>query len=181
MRKVIEKIFPLSNICIGSALPIRVKRDENNREEFAAPVKPYLSLEDKTKANKGLDLSKTTTNSEAKTITFSKNKMNQQALASSSQEGLKARVRGTTPTNKETHESFNETAIQKPSFTYYMTSLEKYHRKWNEMDYFCQIYKEHFIQSFQALTFCKYLKPVDSKTLAQKKVFLPKRPSHKGF
>lgn len=160
-----------------------MKRDENNKEEMTGyvPVKPYLSLEDKAKNNE----SKTTTNADGKTITFTKNKMGQQALATSSQEGLKGRVRGTTPinkdSNKETYESFNEAITQKPSFVYYMTSLEKHHKKWNEMDYFCQIYKEHFIQSFQALTFCKYLKPVDQRIIAQKKVFLPKRPSHKGI
>ena len=129
-------------------------------------------------------ISKTTTNTETKTITFGKNKVNQQPITSSTQEGLKGRARGNTPNNKNANkdESFeNQVVPQKSSFTYYVTSLEKHHRKWNEMDYFCQIYKEHFIQSFQALTFCKYLKPVDQRTLSQKKVFLPKRPTHKGF
>ena len=73
-----------------------------------------------------------------------------------------------------------ETETQK-SFIYYMTNLKKYHREYNESDYFCQIYREHFIQSFQAMVFCKYLKPIDQKVLASKKMILPKRETHKGI
>lgn len=63
-------------------------------------------------------------------------------------------------------------------FIYYMTSLEKAHR-WNgELDYFVQIYREHFIQSFQALSFVKTIKAPDSSIINQKKVNLPRRETH---
>ena len=61
-----------------------------------------------------------------------------------------------------------------------MTWLEKYHKHPDEKDYFSQIYREHFMQSFQAMAFCKFVKPADPKILAQKKVFLTKRETHKG-
>ncbi len=74
---------------------------------------------------------------------------------------------------------------QKPVNTvcqYYSAGLEKY-VKTNanfENDYFAKIYREHFLQGYQAINFCKYLKPVDPAELAKKKVYLPKRESHKG-
>ena len=134
-----------------------------------APGRPYLTLEDKSSSKPSREASeaRTTINSDNKTITYGKNKLSQQALAKSY--GL------TSPTQD------GEDVPRKDLFTYYITSQQKYHRSWSESDYFCQIYKEHLIQSFQALTFCKYLKPVDPKVLAQKKVFLPKRPTHKGI
>ncbi len=64
---------------------------------------------------------------------------------------------------------------------YYMTNLEKYLKTPQAGDeYFSKIYREHFMQTYQALNFCKYLKPVDPKELSKKKVYLPKRESHKG-
>jgi CTD small phosphatase-like protein 2 len=64
-------------------------------------------------------------------------------------------------------------------FIYYMTNLEKAHR-WNgDPDYFVHIYREHFLQSFQALSFIKGVKPTDPAVLAQKKVHLPRRETHK--
>jgi len=162
----------------GSALPIRPNREEGDESVGGtAPARPYLNL---------ASGSKTTTNAESKTITFSKAKLNQQALASSSQDSAKGKGRSTgasTPLkrggSKDGENSSDDSSPASSTFTYYATSLEKHHRNRNDMDYFCQLYKEHFIQSFQALTFCKYLRPVDPKVLAQKKVFLPKRISHK--
>jgi CTD small phosphatase-like protein 2 len=70
-------------------------------------------------------------------------------------------------------------SIKHTPFVYYMTSMEKSHRMLNDNDYFLNIYREHFIQTFQAMTFCKFLKPVDSKVLNQKRQILNKRESHK--
>jgi len=65
---------------------------------------------------------------------------------------------------------------------YYMAGIEKYLKNTSasfEGDYFAKIYREHFLQGYQAINFCKYLKPVDPTVLAQKKVYLPKKESHK--
>jgi len=169
----------------GSAIPIRPKNNDDDSQSLT-PTRPYLSLEEKAsmRANRGASesVSATTTNAESKTITFSKGRLNQQALASSSQENSKHKAKSFAQNrefSREFETSEDYSLKKKDNFTYYITSLEKHHRNWNESDYFCQIYKEHFIQSFQALTFCKYLKPVDPKMLAQKKVFLPRKPAHK--
>ena len=69
---------------------------------------------------------------------------------------------------------------EKPQFTYYVTSLEKSHRCPDETDYFNQLYLEHFIQTYQAMLFCKFMKPADPQQLEAKKVYLPKRETHKG-
>lgn len=146
----------------GTALPLKVKREDS--EEVPRTVG-----------------SKTTSNADNKTITFSKNKLNQQALASSSQEGSKTRGKlngGLVITGKDSYRDEEEDDSIN-NIVYYMTSLQKHHRNWNESDYFCQIFKEHFIQTFQALTFCKYLRPVDPKVLNQKRVILPKKPQYK--
>ncbi len=145
------------------------KDDENS----VGPARPYLTLEEKAKKNNE-NASRTTTNADSKTIGFGKNN---QAVSSTEIAKTKGRSSGpSTPLHKES----GSPILNKNDFIYYSTSLEKHHKNWNENDYFCQIYKEHFIQSFQALTFCKYLRPVDPKVLAQKKVFLPKKASHKG-
>ncbi len=152
-------------------------------EEYSAN-KPYLALGQKTQLNKSvseLSYAKTATNAENKTITFNKSGANQQS--GTFQDGLKGRVRGASSQKKiaqDNQERTLEKPLAKNTFTYYMTLLERHHRQFNDNDYFSQIYKEHFIQSYQSLTFCKYLKPVDPRVLAQKKVFLPKRPTHKG-
>lgn len=66
----------------------------------------------------------------------------------------------------------------KEPFIYYMSGLEKAHR-WNgEPDYFVQVYREHFLQTYQALTFCKMLKQADMSVINQKKVNLPKREAN---
>jgi len=177
----------------GVNLPVKVQRDDTEESTGTnqGPSRPYLTLEDKpspktSKITTNLsNASKTTSNAESKTITFSKNRLNQQALVSSSQEvsKTKGRISGpSTPGHKDKEEQDSYYANELPSknaFTYYITSLEKHHRQWNNSDYFCQIYKEHFIQTFQTLTFCKYLKPVDPRVISQKKVFLPKRATHK--
>jgi len=161
----------------------------NEREESAGR-KPYLVLDEKTnkqqKSSSNLLFkgSKTTKHQEAKVFVFSNNKLIPQSEAEK-----KKSTKPSTPSNrsqsKENHE-FSEpstplTPVEKKPFIYWMTNLEKYHRNYNENDYFAQIYREHFLQTYQAMLFCKYLKNVDPKVLAQKRVFLQKRESHKGI
>jgi len=152
----------------GAGVPLRPKKDDDLAN---GPSRPYLTLEDKASAKNNENMSRTTTNADNRSFGYAKNKTPTSEIAKT-----KGRSSGpSTPLHKES----SELVPSKNAFTYYSTSLEKHHRNWNDSDYFCQIYKEHFIQSFQALTFCKYLKPVDPKLLAQKKVFLPKKASHK--
>lgn len=88
--------------------------------------------------------------------------------------------RPTTPiVQKEMKEIFEGPTLKGP--IYYVSNLEKYHKEFDPLNYFCQIYREHFMQSYQALMFCKYMKPADQKALAQKKVSLHKRDTHKGI
>jgi len=152
----------------GAGVPLRPKKDDDMANGQA---RPYLTLEDKASAKNNENMSRTTTNADNRSFGYAKNKTPTSEIAKT-----KGRSSGpSTPLHKES----SELVPSKNNFTYYSTSLEKHHRNWNDSDYFCQIYKEHFIQSFQALTFCKYLRPVDPKVLAQKKVFLPKKASHK--
>jgi hypothetical protein len=62
-----------------------------------------------------------------------------------------------------------------PTFEYYNTYIEMYARYPNEKDYFNQMYREHFLQTFHALGFCKMLKPVDSEELENKTVYLERK------
>lgn len=73
-----------------------------------------------------------------------------------------------------------ESGSKASPFIYYVTSLEKHHRFIDEDNYFCQLFREHFLQTYQAMQFCKYMKPADPKQLQSKKVFLAKRETHKG-
>ncbi len=88
-----------------------------------------------------------------------------------------------TPTKKsEGKEGLLEgyNASEKKTFIYFMTNMEKYHMEYNESDYFCQIYREHFMQTYQAMMFCRYLKPIDPKLLSLKKISLPRKEIHRG-
>ena len=65
--------------------------------------------------------------------------------------------------------------------TYYMTNIQRYVAGPDTDDeYFEKIYREHFLQTFQAVNFCRYLKNVDPMELDQKKVYLPRREGYKG-
>jgi len=66
------------------------------------------------------------------------------------------------------------------SHNYYMSNLEKYLKRHDDRDYFCQIYKEHFQQSFQSMKFCRYMKQTDPKVLAKKKVYLTKKEAYRN-
>jgi len=64
--------------------------------------------------------------------------------------------------------------------TYYMTNIQRYVAGPDTDDeYFEKVYKEHFLQTFQAVNFCRYLKNVDPMDLDQKKVYLPRREGYK--
>ncbi len=63
---------------------------------------------------------------------------------------------------------------------YYQNNMKKHWKRYNEKDYFCRLYREHFYQMFQEMKAGKSLRPVDQNVLARKSVYLPKRESHKG-
>lgn len=172
---------------------------QSNQDKDTTPNnrnKPYLMLDDKysTKTPKqaptnGMAIKsapKTTTNQDAKTFVFNNNK-----LVPAEQKKTKV-IKPPTPTNKSKENNNNSlTTIdvsstqytpqaEKKPFIYYMTNMEKHQRNPNDYDYFCNIYREHFIQTYQAMMFCRYLRPVDPKVLGQKKVFLNKRETCKG-
>ena len=66
------------------------------------------------------------------------------------------------------------------SHTYYMSNLEKHLRRYDDRDYFSQIYREHFQQSFQSMKFCRFMKQTDPKVLAKKKVYLTKKEVYRS-
>lgn len=66
------------------------------------------------------------------------------------------------------------------SHTYYMTNLEKHLKRYDDRDYFSQIYREHFQQSFQSMKFCRFMKQTDPKVLAKKKVYLTKKEVYRS-
>lgn len=64
--------------------------------------------------------------------------------------------------------------------TYYFSDLVQAYRVNSiDCDYFTQLYKEHLSQSFQALSYCKNIKP-EPKQIEEKKVFLKRRETHKS-
>lgn len=71
--------------------------------------------------------------------------------------------------------------VKKIAFFYYSSSLAASYRSADLCDYFVQLYKEHFTQTFQALNYCKGLTSPDlEQQIEQKKVILTKRKSHKS-
>lgn len=71
---------------------------------------------------------------------------------------------------------------QVPYPIYYMSGIEKYLRGTGPPDdeYFDKIYKEHFLQTFQAVNFCRYLKDLEEVDIRGKIVNLERRETHKG-
>lgn len=96
----------------------------------------------------------------------------------------KAQKATTTATKASKEEAQKPTLAVKTAngtpFIYYVTSLEKHHRKYSERDYFCQLFREHFAQTFQAMMLVKYLKTVDPQVLHSKMVNLPRRSGYEG-
>jgi hypothetical protein len=60
-----------------------------------------------------------------------------------------------------------------------MTTLEQHCKDPIENDIFSQLFREHFIQTIQALAFCKYLKPPEKEQFEQKSIYLDKPAKHK--
>jgi len=125
---------------------------------------------------------KTTPNIESKVFTISLGKGSVSPTASSSQSALI--VKNNKKVAKEAQKAVQDAIVRaktqgKDNFTYYMTHLEKAHKWDGEPDYFVQLYQEHFLQSHQALSFLKNTKSTDPAVLAQKRVNLPRRDTHK--
>ena len=66
----------------------------------------------------------------------------------------------------------------KKKLVYYFSNLAIAYKSPDICDYFVQLYKEHFSQTFQALSYCKGIKPEEFEQIEEKKVFLKKRDSH---
>jgi len=154
--------------------------------------KPTLTLDEKTQPVRAVELelrgSQTTANSDSKTFTISLGKTTAMSPQASTQKNTKnTRTGASTPKdamrNSQEISTRNKAQVQAQAkgnepFIYYMTNMEKAHR-WNgEPDYFVQVYREHFLQTYQALTFCKMLKAADLSVINQKKVNLPKKEAH---
>ena len=83
--------------------------------------------------------------------------------------------------NKANQKFFQQNKLSKPApFIYYVTSLENHHKYYSEDDYFCQLFREHFIQTYQAMRFVDHLSDVNPDMLESKKVYLPKRRGYEG-
>lgn len=67
---------------------------------------------------------------------------------------------------------------EKKKFIYYSTNLAISYKLADSNDYFLQLYKEHFSQTFQALSYCKGIRQTEIEQIEEKKVFLKKRESH---
>jgi len=172
----------------GSLTKYSEKRDNSLRR---SNQKPTLTLEEKSvKPIRAIDLdlkgSKTSPNVESKTFSINLGKTTSQSPTASTTLATKTTktVKNGSSSTKETTKTSQELVVRtkipgKEPFIYYMTNLEKAHRWAGEADYFVQIYREHFLQTFQALSFCKLLKPTDPSVIAQKKVHLPRRETHK--
>jgi len=154
------------------------------RESSAKRVqqKPMLTLDDKpTKSEtKGL---KTTPNADLKTFTINLGKNNGTPSSAAQKNAAVAknnRYGSSTPKEKGSIEIPARGKVQGTQpFVYYMTGLEKAHKHVGEVDYFTNIYREHFIQSYQALSFTKMLKAPHSSAIAQKIVNIPRKEINK--
>jgi len=179
-------VDPLSNMrkSLGGGLETKSTRNQN---------RPVLAFDDKANqpnqgSNSVREQPKSTKNSDSKISTYSYNRLFQQATANQEQTKKATKPsKPSTPTSKSrTEQKDNEVSPvspfdnEKKPFIYFMTSLERFHREYDQSNYFCQIYREHFMQTFQAMVFCRYLKPVDHKVLTMKKVTLPRKDIHKG-
>jgi len=122
--------------------------------------------------------SSTTTNSsiaqESKTFSFNSSLINKHGSRNTASSAEDRNVASSSQSKREAQVTASIVC------QYYMAGVEKYLKLGNmENEYFAKIYREHFLQGYQAINFCKYLKAVDPTELAKKKVYLPKRESHK--
>lgn len=82
--------------------------------------------------------------------------------------------------SQETHSiSAYEASRQAPS-QYYISNLRKFWKHYDEYNPFCRIYRDHFYQMFKEMKACKTIKTIDPAILSRKRVYLPKRETHKG-
>lgn len=167
---------------IGEAFGSIKKYGEKRDSSARRTQKPQLNL-DERKPIRAVDLDlkgpKTTPNVESKVFTISLGKGSVSPTAASSQ-SLVAKNKKTTKEVQKAEEVAVRAKVQgKEPFIYYMTHLERAHRWGGEADYFVQLYQEHFLQTYQALSFIKNLRTTDPSVLAQKRVNLPRRESHK--
>jgi hypothetical protein len=63
---------------------------------------------------------------------------------------------------------------------YYMSDLKRAYKNFDEADYFCHLYRDHFYHTFGSMNFCRKLKPLDPKYLQSKALTLPKRPGYES-
>jgi len=185
----------VSKVNKGEAFSSIKNYGDKGNSSRKAQQKTNLTLEDKaTKSVKAVDIdlkgSRTTPNVESKNYTVSLSKHITQVPMSSSlmtkSKAVNSKSGSSSATNKEQPKQAQEVAVIASSaqvrnaFVYYMTGLERAHSWDGESDYFVQIYREHFLQTYQALAFCKVLKPFEAHVLQQKKVNLPRRDTHKN-
>lgn len=63
--------------------------------------------------------------------------------------------------------------------TYYMNNLRRHLVNFREGDYLNEIYREHFKQTFESLKFSKYMRPSDTRSLSEKRVFLTRKETYR--
>jgi len=165
----------------GSIKKYGEKRDSSARRT----QKPQLNLDDRaSKPIRAVELDlkgpKTTPNVESKVFSLGVGKSSASPTAASTQTMIVKNNKKVKETPKSVQDAIiNAKSQGRDSFMYYQTYLEKAHRWDGEPDYFVQLYQEHFLQTFQALNFVKNIKQTDPAVLAQKRVYFPKRDTHK--
>ena len=63
---------------------------------------------------------------------------------------------------------------------YYVSKMVQAFKYSEDNNYFAQLFREHLVQSIQAIHFAKMLKPVDLKTINSKKMNLHKKEKYNG-
>lgn len=73
-----------------------------------------------------------------------------------------------------------ESLHEDPNFVYYMSNMKKFNMTSCKSSYFKELYCEHLMQTFKAVSCIKSLNEVDEEILEKKKVALPKKEAHKS-
>lgn len=71
-----------------------------------------------------------------------------------------------------------ESVHEDPNFIYYMSNMKKFNTTACKSSYFKELYCEHLMQTFKAVSCIKSLNEVDEEILDKKKISLPKNPTH---
>ena len=85
--------------------------------------------------------------------------------------------------DEESFESSSSTSIclnLNGDLKYYMTKLEFYFRNPRSKVVCSELFREHFIQTYQAISCIEDLKQPDSETLENKIIYLPYRPNNES-